>query len=201
MVLIASIGTIGGFLSPDEWNGPKGLGSAEVAINNEQIVDEEVDTSTGIGELFTFLTVTPFLAATSAGMVWLMILVGQFIYSLFKPIKLVITEKGLSFGSSVRISMIGVFFPWAFLSMFGSFAQVIESGGVESFTINGDPIGIVLGITLSLIFIPLFSAMTGALLGLMLFLGQWLFTLVRPLSLMPIPYGKVNSLEDNEENV
>jgi hypothetical protein len=190
MILIALIGSVGGFISQEGWNGPKGISNTEIIIENESIVDEEIDTSNGIADLFTFLTVTPFMAVMSAGMFWFMTLVGQWLYSFFKPIELVITEKGLSFFSSIKLSMIGLFFPWVFLSMFGTFAEVIKAGGVEDFKFNGEPIGVALGVTFSLIFIPIFSAMAGAVLGFMLFSGQWLFTLIRPLKLMPIPYYK-----------
>ena len=197
MILIAAIGTIGGFLSQEEWNGPKGVSTTEVTVNDEKVIQEEIDTANGIGDLLEFLFITPFMAVIAAGMIWLMILVGQWIYSLFKPIKLVITEKGLSFFSSIKVSMIGIFFPWIFLSILGTSAEVVKVGGVESFNLNGEPIGITLGITLTLIFIPLLSAMAGAILGFMLFLGQWLFTLVKPLNLSPIPYHKDQPINEN----
>jgi len=183
------IGTVGGFIFPDEWNGPKGIAESELTVNDEIVVEENVDTSEGISDLVTFLLILPITSAMSAAMIWFFILIGQFLYSLLKPIRLNMTDKGLALGSSIRLCIVGMCFSMVPLSLISTIVGIIEAGALESFNINDEPMGPGLAITLSLIFIPLLSVVTGAFLGVVLYIGQRVFTLVKPLQLTPVLYN------------
>jgi hypothetical protein len=187
-IAIAIAGTIGGALFSDSWNGPQGVHEITSTVNNEIITNEKVETSSGISSLFSFALVVPITTAISAGMIWFFLLIGQYVYSMFKPITLIINEKGLSLTSSFKLCVIGWCCSVVPLSLLSTIVGIIETGNLESFKISGEPMTPVLAIILSLIFIPLINVICASILGISIFLGQRLFSFIKPLDLKVIEF-------------
>jgi len=183
-ILVALIGYVGGLIYPENWFGPKGISQFSLSIIGKETIEGQVDTANSLKDLIIFLVIIPISATLSSIALWVLFLIGQFIYTYFYTYTLTMSNKGLSFLSSIKYSTLGLL--WSLIPMSILFAFIDKFNNITptAMKINGEPMGIVTEI----IALTLFSILGGVVLGILMYIGQNLFSIYKPLNLEVIPY-------------
>lgn len=191
MISMAVFSFIGGMLFDGEWTGPQGEQSYShsVEVNGETISEESVEqtTSQSFGGLVAYLAMTPFIGALFAGLVWITVFMGQYLYTLRKTIQIKVTEKGICFISAFKVIFIGNFFCYLAWGLLISVVALIEPSADPMININDGESGPLMTFIISIILVPIISAIAGALIGLMVAIGNFAFTLIKPMKYVVIP--------------